>query len=1535
MDWLKKTAGKVKHAHSDRRHSHRPSSANSNDPHVQTGRFENADSPACCALGGRLDGTFGDDDAAWKLKSAWKSVSDYWRHFDADSEAAGGGDDLHDATGAGAQTHLPQNTDESDRLLLAYLHLFNNRYAPLEYAVGSVDMCAIQPGPSIPPTSPVGFGVVSPASVRSPLDSSLAGHPHAAVTGICCLARRMVGRFEHSVHRNEQSTSNIAEALLAHIEILSRYPGDREALIKHEVPPALVDMLKIATPVLHTGNTEDTHTQMHAWRCIQSILITLQRCSDPDGQWARYVRNPTQLDTGAFQGSSPMRLRPQIMLSHSIIRAAVYSVNGLLIALYAHLQPSNSAVRIQCINTLACLCSRHSSTVASIYEELRKSGELCSLQLNFPSLAEYPFASEGAEAKWASLAGILKADVLTLNYVDYASRQNLVPRHLLVNEFWENGTMSLLMWTAAIYNGETALEAESPLFADMHLLGGGQGERSALEALCSPATKLVVSAIVTLALIQYHRGPQFAPASPFPNSPKLYSPRIHSPSGSDYFASQGAEATSWRSLLEQFENLLRNSGVSGAEKVPQLAGAQNGASSALQFAVIYTLHSLLDEESFGERARELRRKDILGVMEDLRLWNHFSQKAFFGGIPKEGLYEPQKSNAARSLQNAILEFLRFSATLTEWPNDGPCQALLTLLTDTAATDDVAFAQTCDTLCRTLHDRCEATQEALIRLRIFDTLIPLISNLRAQGKHSLLSSIITLLRSVLDGSSAITIDVFTNPAAMSLLFDMLAQETVAVSSFAQTVILNMPPILIREYPTYQQRTLSIVSDLQLASLGGDQETTSDLLKRYFERFPSVITRAEEAEYQLRLLLGVRKLVQNNPECASALKKSLVKAKAHQVLLSVLSVKIDLGDAAKETQEKLIHALAESVVRTLVVIMRNDHSAKKTFRLLRGYDELLTRICIKPKAFAWSELISELFILVADGDTSWPPRLHNGDAVNLLFRTYEYCSPELRRRFVTKLKEVSRAHGANTALLHNTGAFSQILKLVLPLVTDAGDLDDIMSLLKGIASYSLTVAEVKLLLQCLRRRDLANMPPTGKTAPIWASSFAGYKPMTSQIESAADHENAINTAELPFWYDALLRMVLDISREQDGDLDFYAFDGSRGMRMPGVKKWPSGATGWSFIAWVKFDAFDDGGRTASSDPSIFCLQSASAEQRLEIFVKDGALCVAVTRQGKTHVVSTLEAALTPGNWHCIVVCQSFPKMPWSTHAEAAIYVDGAAIWKGKQEFPETGAYITASLGCSAGDEQSARSSTTGRTSLRVERALTGQMTSVYLLDDVLLPQQTSAIYLLGPAFASSLTRQRSGRIPDEPSPVLDMGKIILEFHPLATKTIPLQDESGAIVAYPSSHHERVSDSDIGVDQVGRPAGGVITCRTKCFQTGIHALGGVGILIPILAQVDLHGGADVYTEEANDDLNAAELRRRNIRKRRTSSFFDLMSSVMTRDAVHRDTFFAIKGPKIVASLLQQNDPANLGSDVFEALIRFVEVCAQRFSFMCFELI
>ncbi|KAI8996051.1 hypothetical protein BC832DRAFT_304638 [Gaertneriomyces semiglobifer] len=206
------------------------------------------------------------------------------------------------------------------------------------------------------------FGIKLPPFKRFPETDMMCflGHPHVAVTSILTLLSSLsqeltastttfpldaTPQFFHSLSR--------IRALLQHIEILTRYDGNRDAIRRHSGVESIVQVISLGSTMISRGPL-DSNIQDDTSQIVFYSLGVLQRSLDSSLSWNAFVRSnipPSPTLTDAPPWTTALHL--------TLLRAlaVIYKQPGK--------SRTNQTLRIQALNTLGALLSQWTPTLGN------------------------------------------------------------------------------------------------------------------------------------------------------------------------------------------------------------------------------------------------------------------------------------------------------------------------------------------------------------------------------------------------------------------------------------------------------------------------------------------------------------------------------------------------------------------------------------------------------------------------------------------------------------------------------------------------------------------------------------------------------------------------------------------------------------------------------------------------------------------------------------------------------------------------------------------------------------------------------------------------------------------------------------------------------------------------------------------------------------------------------------------------------------------------------------------------------------------
>lgn len=364
---------------------------------------------------------------------------------------------------------------------------------------------------------------------------------------------------------------------------------------------------------------------------------------------------------------------------------------------------------------------------------------------------------------------------------------------------------------------------------------------------------------------------------------------------------------------------------------------------------------------------------------------------------------------------------------------------------------------------------------------------------------------------------------------------------------------------------------------------------------------------------------------------------------------------------------------------------------------------------------------------------------------------------------------------------------LIEHVLNLMSDADDIiaDLLIDMLGVLASYSITVREMKKLMNLLKIKD-----------DKW------------QLHSVK------------------LLSVLNMMPQREGPDEFFSFPGKKGshIALPPIKTWPY-QNGWTFSCWMRLDPVT-GVTVEREQPYLYCFKTNKGVGYSAHFVGNSLVITAMKIKGKgfQHCV---KYEFLPRKWHMVTVVHVYNR--W-TKSELRVYVDGNL-----ESHSEMSWLVNTS---DPFDKCFLGSSVEGET----DHMFCGQISTVYLFSEALSPQQIHGVYQLGPSYKSQFRFENESGLSNEEmnKRLLYEGKltstIVFMYNPMACDGQLCLESSpkGNLTHFVHVQHALMSQD-------------VKAVITHSIHSTLHSLGGVQVLFPLFGQLDelVYRGSDKPTE------------------------------------------------------------------------------------------
>ncbi|XP_041640272.1 lipopolysaccharide-responsive and beige-like anchor protein isoform X3 [Cheilinus undulatus] len=389
------------------------------------------------------------------------------------------------------------------------------------------------------------------------------------------------------------------------------------------------------------------------------------------------------------------------------------------------------------------------------------------------------------------------------------------------------------------------------------------------------------------------------------------------------------------------------------------------------------------------------------------------------------------------------------------------------------------------------------------------------------------------------------------------------------------------------------------------------------------------------------------------------------------------------------------------------------------------------------------------------------------VELLDKCEPTCQAEVWSIFTAILKKSVRNLQACTEV--------GLIQLVLDRIstTDSMIADLLVDMLGVLASYSITVKELKLFFSKL------------------------------QGEKGQWPRHAVK-----------LLSVLKYMAHRSGPDSFFSFPGKNAaaIALPPIAKWPY-QNGFTFHTWLRMDPLNNI-NVDKDKPYLYCFRTSKGLGYSAHFVGGCLIVTSLKSKGKgfQHCV---KYDFKPQKWYMVTLVHIYNR--WK-NSEISCYVNGELA-----SFGDIAWFVNTSDTfdkCFLGSSETADAN----------RVFCGQMGAVYLFGEALSAAQILAIYQLGPGYQGTFKYKAESDLlfAEHHKTLLYDGKlsssIAFAYNPRATDAqlcLESSPKENASIFVHSPHALMLQD--------------VKAVVTHSVQSGIHSIGGVQVLFPLFAQLD----------------------------------------------------------------------------------------------------
>uniref|UniRef100_A0A671UBF9 Neurobeachin n=1 Tax=Sparus aurata TaxID=8175 RepID=A0A671UBF9_SPAAU len=389
------------------------------------------------------------------------------------------------------------------------------------------------------------------------------------------------------------------------------------------------------------------------------------------------------------------------------------------------------------------------------------------------------------------------------------------------------------------------------------------------------------------------------------------------------------------------------------------------------------------------------------------------------------------------------------------------------------------------------------------------------------------------------------------------------------------------------------------------------------------------------------------------------------------------------------------------------------------------------------------------------------------VELLDKCEPTCQAEVWSIFTAILKKSVR----NLQACTDVGLIQLVLQRIS--TTDSMIADLLVDMLGVLASYSITVKELKLFFSKL------------------------------QGEKGQWPHHAVK-----------LLSVLKYMAHRTGPDSFFSFPGKNAaaIALPPIAKWPY-QNGFTFHTWLRMDPLNNI-NVDKDKPYLYCFRTTKGLGYSAHFVGGCLIVTSLKSKGKgfQHCV---KYDFKPQKWYMVTLVHIYNR--WK-NSEISCYVNGELA-----SFGDIAWFVNTSDTfdkCFLGSSETADAN----------RVFCGQMGAVYLFGEALSAAQILAIYQLGPGYQGTFKYKAESDLlfAEHHKTLLYDGKlsssIAFAYNPRATDAqlcLESSPKDNTSIFVHSPHALMLQD--------------VKAVVTHSVQSGIHSIGGVQVLFPLFAQLD----------------------------------------------------------------------------------------------------
>ncbi|XP_067362694.1 neurobeachin isoform X2 [Channa argus] len=409
------------------------------------------------------------------------------------------------------------------------------------------------------------------------------------------------------------------------------------------------------------------------------------------------------------------------------------------------------------------------------------------------------------------------------------------------------------------------------------------------------------------------------------------------------------------------------------------------------------------------------------------------------------------------------------------------------------------------------------------------------------------------------------------------------------------------------------------------------------------------------------------------------------------------------------------------------------------------------------------------------------IQDAESIGCMVELLEHCDVTCQAEIWSMFTAVLRKSVRNLQTSTEVGLIQQVLLKMSSVDDIIADL--LVDMLGVLASYSITVKELKLLFSMLRG-----------DGGLWP-------------------KHAVK-----------MLSVLNQMPQRHGPDAFFNFPGrsAAAIALPPIAKWPY-QNGFTFNTWFRMDPLNNI-NVDKDKPYLYCFRTSKGIGYSAHFVGNCLIVTSLKSKGKgfQHCV---KYDFQPRKWYMISIVHIYSR--WR-NSEIRCYVNGQLVSYGDMAWHvnTNDSYDKCFLGSSETAD--------------ANRVFCGQLGAVYVFSEALNPAQIFAIHQLGPGYKSTFKFKSESDIhlAEHHKQVLYDGKlassIAFTYNAKATDAqlcLESSPKENPSIFVHSPHALMLQDVKATV--------------THSIHSAIHSIGGIQVLFPLFAQLDYHQLNDSQVE------------------------------------------------------------------------------------------